>query len=35
MNISVLAISFDADDAGEIAHFWAEALHRTVDDGAT
>jgi hypothetical protein len=35
MSISVLAISFDAHDAGQLAHFWAQALHRTVNDGAT
>ena len=35
MSISVLAISFDAHDAARLAHFWAEALHRTVNDGAT
>ena len=35
MSISVLAISFDARDAARLAHFWAQALHRTVDDGAT
>jgi predicted enzyme related to lactoylglutathione lyase len=35
MSISVLAISFDADNAAQLAHFWAEALHRTVSDGAT
>jgi hypothetical protein len=26
MSISILAISFDARDAGQLAHFWAEAL---------
>jgi predicted enzyme related to lactoylglutathione lyase len=35
MSISVLAISFDAHNAAQLAHFWAEALHRTVNDGAT
>jgi predicted enzyme related to lactoylglutathione lyase len=35
MSISVLALSFDAHNAAELAHFWAEALHRTVNDGAT
>ena len=35
MSISVLAISFDAHDASQLAHFWAQALHRTVNDGAT
>jgi predicted enzyme related to lactoylglutathione lyase len=34
MSISVLAISYDAHDAGQLAHFWAEALHRRVNDGA-
>jgi predicted enzyme related to lactoylglutathione lyase len=34
MSISVLAISFDAHDAAQLAHFWAQALHRTVNDGA-
>jgi predicted enzyme related to lactoylglutathione lyase len=35
MSISILAISFDAHNAAELAQFWAEALHRTVNDGAT
>jgi predicted enzyme related to lactoylglutathione lyase len=35
MSISVLAISFDAHNAAELAQFWAQALHRTVNDGAT
>jgi predicted enzyme related to lactoylglutathione lyase len=35
MSISVLAISFDAHDVRQLAHFWAEALHRTVNCGAT
>ncbi len=35
MSISVLAISFDAHNAAELAQFWAEALHRTVNDGAS
>src|ERR1700761_9786691 len=35
MTISVLAISFDAHNAAELAQFWAKALHRTVSDGAT
>jgi predicted enzyme related to lactoylglutathione lyase len=35
MSISVLAISFDAHNAARLAQFWAEALHRTVNDGAT
>jgi predicted enzyme related to lactoylglutathione lyase len=32
MTISVLAISFDAHDAAQLAQFWAHALHRSVDD---
>ena len=35
MSISVLAVSFDAHNAAQLAQFWAEALHRTVNDGAT
>jgi predicted enzyme related to lactoylglutathione lyase len=35
MSISVLAISFDTHNAAQLAQFWAEALHRTVNDGAT
>jgi predicted enzyme related to lactoylglutathione lyase len=35
MSISMLAVSVDADDAAQLAHFWAEALHRTVNDGAS
>ncbi|HEY2503903.1 MAG TPA: VOC family protein [Mycobacterium sp.] len=35
MSISVLAISFDAHNAAQLAHFWAQALHRTLNDGAT
>jgi predicted enzyme related to lactoylglutathione lyase len=35
MIISVLAISFDAHNAAELAQFWAEALQRTVNDGAS
>jgi hypothetical protein len=35
MSISVLALSFDAHNAAQLAQFWAEALHRTVNDGAT
>jgi predicted enzyme related to lactoylglutathione lyase len=34
VSISVLAISFDARNAVRLAHFWAQALHRTVNDGA-
>ena len=35
MSISVLALSFDAYNAAQLAQFWAAALHRTVNDGAT
>jgi predicted enzyme related to lactoylglutathione lyase len=35
MSISVLAISVDAYDATQLAQFWAQALHPSVDDGAT
>jgi hypothetical protein len=35
MSISVLAISFDARNAAQLAQFWAEALHRPVNDGAS
>jgi predicted enzyme related to lactoylglutathione lyase len=35
MSFSVLAISFDAHNAAELAQFWAQALQRTVNDGAT
>lgn len=35
MSISVLAISFDAHNAAELAQFCAQALHRSVNDGAT
>jgi predicted enzyme related to lactoylglutathione lyase len=35
VSISVLAISFDAHNAAQLAQFWAEALQRTVNDGAT
>jgi predicted enzyme related to lactoylglutathione lyase len=35
MSISVLAISFDTRNAARLAQFWAHALHRTVNDGAT
>ena len=35
MSISVLAISFDANDVSQLAQFWAHALHSTVNDGAT
>jgi predicted enzyme related to lactoylglutathione lyase len=35
MSISVLGISVDAVDAARLANFWAQALSRAVDDGAT
>jgi hypothetical protein len=35
MSISVLAISFDANDPAQLAQFWAHAFHSTVNDGAT
>ena len=35
MSISVLAISFDAHHAARLASFWAQALHRTLNEGAT
>ena len=35
MNLSLLAISLDADDAGRLADFWAQLLDRPVDDGAS
>jgi predicted enzyme related to lactoylglutathione lyase len=35
MSISVLAISFDAHAAAQLAHFWAHTFHSTVNDGAT
>ena len=35
MSISVLGISFDAHNAAQLAHLWAQALHRTVNAGAT
>lgn len=35
MSIDLLGISFDAHNAAELAHFWAEALHRTVADTPT
>jgi hypothetical protein len=35
MSISVLAISFDAHHAARLAQFWSQALHRTLNDGAT
>ena len=35
MSISVPAISFEARNAVRLAHFWAQPLHRTVNDGAT
>ena len=30
-----MAVSFDARDAAQLAQFWAQVLHRTVNDGAT
>ena len=35
MSITLLGISVDAVDAARLANFWAQALQRTVDDGAT
>jgi hypothetical protein len=35
MSISVLALSFDAHNAAQLAQFWTQALHRTVNDSAT
>jgi predicted enzyme related to lactoylglutathione lyase len=35
MSISLLAISVDAHHAYRLAQFWAQAIHRTVNDGAT
>jgi hypothetical protein len=35
MIISVLAISLDAHNAAQLAQFWAQTLHRTVNDGAS
>jgi predicted enzyme related to lactoylglutathione lyase len=35
VSVSLLAISFDARDAARLAQFWAQVLHRTVNDGAT
>jgi predicted enzyme related to lactoylglutathione lyase len=35
MSIALLGISIDAVDAARLANFWAQALQRTVDDGAT
>jgi predicted enzyme related to lactoylglutathione lyase len=35
MTVSVLGISVDALDAPRLANFWAQVLHRAVDDGAT
>ncbi|MDT7729943.1 MAG: hypothetical protein QOK45_196 [Mycobacterium sp.] len=35
MSISVLGLSFDTNDAAKLADFWAQALHSTVNDGAT
>ena len=35
MSISVLAISFDTHNAAQLAQLWAQALHRSVDHGAS
>jgi hypothetical protein len=35
MSISVLGISFDAQLASQLAQFWAQVFHGTVNDGAT
>jgi predicted enzyme related to lactoylglutathione lyase len=35
MSISVLGLSFDTHNAAKLANFWAQALHRAVNDGAT
>ncbi|HET6793324.1 MAG TPA: VOC family protein [Acidimicrobiales bacterium] len=35
MDLSLLAISLDAGDAGRLAGFWARLLDRPVDDGAS
>ena len=35
MSIWVLGLSFDTHDAAKLANFWAETLHRAVNDGAT
>jgi predicted enzyme related to lactoylglutathione lyase len=35
VSVSVLAISFDAHDAAQLAQFWAQALRLTVNDSAT
>jgi predicted enzyme related to lactoylglutathione lyase len=35
MAINLYGTSFDAADAGEVAAFWAEALGRSVNPGAT
>jgi predicted enzyme related to lactoylglutathione lyase len=35
MSSTVFGVSFDARDAQAIARFWAQALDRTVADGAT
>jgi predicted enzyme related to lactoylglutathione lyase len=35
MSIALLGISVDAVDAARLANFWAQALQRTIDDGAT
>jgi hypothetical protein len=35
MSVSLYAVTMDCADAAELAGFWAEALGRPVDDGAT
>ena len=35
MSISVLALSLNAHNAAQLANFWTQALHRTVNDSAT
>ncbi|MBY8863842.1 glyoxalase/bleomycin resistance/dioxygenase family protein [Nocardia sp. CA2R105] len=35
MTTTLFGISFDAHDAAGQAEFWAQALHRKVNDGAT
>jgi hypothetical protein len=35
MSLQLHAVAFDCDDALRVAEFWASALDRKVDDGAT
>jgi hypothetical protein len=35
MSNSLFAVTFDCTDAGKLAGFWAEALERPIDDGAS